>query len=65
MLLAQELVRDYHKKHGKARRTLKIDLKKAYDSLEWEVIFKCLSCFGVSSSYVQWVREESPTLGSL
>jgi hypothetical protein len=42
VLLAQELVRDYHKEKGKARRALKIDIMKAYDSMSWEFILKCL-----------------------
>ena len=32
-LLAQELVRNYHKKKGNPRCTLKIDLMKTYDSV--------------------------------
>jgi hypothetical protein len=31
VLLAQEIVRNYHKDKGKPRCTLKIDLMKAYD----------------------------------
>jgi hypothetical protein len=33
VLLAQELVRNYHRKDSKPRCTLKIDLMKAYDSV--------------------------------
>jgi hypothetical protein len=33
ILLAQEVVSDYHKEKGKARCTLKVDLIKAYDFL--------------------------------
>jgi hypothetical protein len=46
VLLAQELVRNYHKKKGKPRCTLKINLMKAYDSVNWEFIIHCLHCFG-------------------
>ena len=42
VLLAQELVRSYHKKKGKPRYTLKIDLMKAYDFVNWEFIIHCL-----------------------
>lgn len=57
MLLAQELVRDYHKEHGVARCTLKHYLRKAYDSVEWDFILHCLSCFGFSPVYIHWIRE--------
>jgi hypothetical protein len=56
ILLAQELVSDYHKSRGKARCALKIDLMKAYDSVSWRFILHCLSCFGAPKKYVTWVR---------
>jgi hypothetical protein len=34
VLLAQELVRNCHRKEGKPRCTMKIDLMKAYDSID-------------------------------
>jgi hypothetical protein len=46
VLLAQELVRGYHKKKGNPRCTFKVDLMKAYDSVNWEFILQCLHCFG-------------------
>lgn len=43
ILLAQEIVKDYHKDEGQARRTIKVDLMKAYDSLGWDFILHCLT----------------------
>jgi hypothetical protein len=57
ILLAQELVCDYHKKKGRPRSTLKVDLMKAYDSISWDFILHCLSCFGAPFQYVNWIRE--------
>ena len=45
MLLAQEIVRDYHKDKGNPRCTLKVDLKKAYDSINWDFMMHSLHCF--------------------
>lgn len=57
VLLAQEVVRDYHKVEGKARFTLKIDLMKAYDSVSWDFPLHCLRCFGFPVNFVGWIRE--------
>lgn len=37
-MLAHEIVRNYHKNKGQAKCTLKIDLKKAYDSVAWDFV---------------------------
>lgn len=55
ILLAQEVVCDYHKDKGSPRCTLKIDLMKAYDSLDWEYILHCLHYFGASATYIDWI----------
>jgi hypothetical protein len=52
ILLAQEIVSDYHKNNGKPRCTLKIDLMKAYDSVSWDFIVHCLKCFGAPQRFV-------------
>jgi hypothetical protein len=57
ILLAKEVVNDYHKERGKPRCTLKVDLMKAYESLSWEYILFCLHCFGAPPKYISWIRE--------
>ena len=57
ILLAQELVKGYHKNKGKARCAIKIDLKKAYDSVEWNFILMSLLAVGCPAQFVTWVRE--------
>lgn len=57
MLLAQEVVRDYHKNGGKARCTLKVDLMKAYDFVNSDFTLFFLSCFGFPEVFVGWVCE--------
>jgi hypothetical protein len=57
ILLAQELVFDYHKNQGKPRCTLKVDLVKAYDAVSWGFILHCLHCFGAPTNFVLWVKE--------
>jgi hypothetical protein len=57
ILLAQEVVNDYHKEIGKPRCTLTVDLMKAEDSLSWEYILFCLHCFSTPPQYISWIRE--------
>jgi hypothetical protein len=57
VLLAQELVRNYHRKDGKPRCTMKIDLMKAYNSVNWDFIIHFLFCFGFPLRFVNWIKE--------
>lgn len=57
ILLAQELVWDYHKNQGKPRCALKVDIMKAYDSVSWSFILHCLHCFGAPPKFILWVKE--------
>ena len=36
--------------------SLFIDFEKAFDSLEWNFMFKCLEIFGFGQSLVRWVE---------
>lgn len=64
VFLAQEVMKDYHKADGQARCTLKVDLMKAYDPVNWEFALHCLGCFGLPVQFISWVRESitSPSL---
>ena len=42
VLLAQDLLRDYHKRSGKPRMAAKVDLMKAYDTVNWGFLFDLL-----------------------
>jgi len=57
ILLAQDIVSDYHKSSGRPRCALKVDLTKAYDSVNWPFVLHCLKCFGAPGRYVGWIRE--------
>lgn len=48
VLLAQELVKNYHRE--------KSDLMKAYDTVHWEIILHCLKANGVHDRLVDWVK---------
>jgi len=56
ILLAQGLVRNYHRKEGSPRCTMKIDLMKAYDSVDWNFIIHCITCFGFPAKFINWIK---------
>ncbi|KAL4010462.1 hypothetical protein IC575_029954 [Cucumis melo] len=56
ILLCQELVGGYHLNSGKPRYTLKIDLQKAYDSVNWDFLFGLLIAIGTPLKFVSWIR---------
>ena len=47
ILLTQELMKNYHYDVGTPRCALKIDLKKAYDSIRWGCILDILTAMGL------------------
>lgn len=42
-ILATKLAEGYHKLTGPPRITLKVDIAKAFDTLNWDFLFICLS----------------------
>jgi mannosylglycoprotein endo-beta-mannosidase len=64
--LAHELIRDFQKKHGK-RSCIKLDLQKAFDSVNREFIFFIMHCMKFPYTWISWVREciASPTFSLL
>ena len=57
ILLVQEIVRNYYKEKGDPHCTLKIDLMKAYDSINWDFMLHCLHCFGFPMKFLSWIKE--------
>ncbi|XP_056697358.1 uncharacterized protein [Spinacia oleracea] len=55
ILLATELTKGYTRAHLSPRCMLKIDLKKAYDSIEWPFLISVMDALGFPHRFVQWV----------
>ncbi|XP_022883597.1 uncharacterized protein LOC111400410 [Olea europaea var. sylvestris] len=55
--LAQELLRQYNRKRVASRCLFKIDLKKVYDSVNWEFLKNMLHDFGFPMNFIGWVME--------
>lgn len=56
-VLAQELFHSMKHKTGyRGVMSIKLDMQKAYDRLEWAFILKVLRCFGLPEKRVRWVE---------
>ncbi|KAL0409568.1 UNVERIFIED_CONTAM: Retrovirus-related Pol polyprotein from type-2 retrotransposable element R2DM [Sesamum radiatum] len=57
ILLAQELFYGYNQQHLPPRCALKVDLRKAYDTVEWDFLCAVLTLFGFSEQFILWIVE--------
>ena len=55
VLLAHELLRNYHRKSKKKNCALKIDLRKAYDSIHWDFLEEMLLGLNFPSKFITWI----------
>ncbi|KAE8654116.1 Ent-kaur-16-ene synthase [Hibiscus syriacus] len=55
-LLAQEIVRGYSRRRVSPRCALKIDLQKAFDSLNWDFIDMIMHAMGLPEKFIGWTR---------
>ncbi|KAJ6941863.1 hypothetical protein NC652_007817 [Populus alba x Populus x berolinensis] len=56
ILLTQELMHNYHLDRGPARCALKVDLRKAFDTISWDFIIKGLKAIGIPDCMVGWIK---------
>ncbi|KAJ9557020.1 hypothetical protein OSB04_011634 [Centaurea solstitialis] len=57
ILMAHELVVGYHLNSGSPRCAFKIDLRKAYDMVDWRFLCSMLEGFGFHPVLVKWIKE--------
>ncbi|KAG7564158.1 Reverse transcriptase zinc-binding domain [Arabidopsis suecica] len=55
LLLATELVKDYHKYSISSRCAIKIDISKAFDSVQWSFILNALSAMAFPPVFIKWI----------
>lgn len=55
ILLSQELLKGYERKDGPKRVAMKIDIQKAYDTVNWKFLEAILNGFGFHEIMVNWI----------
>jgi len=56
VLLASEIVKDYHKDTVSARSAIKIDISKAFDSVQWPFLLNTLSALNIPQKFIHWIK---------
>ncbi|KAK4388157.1 hypothetical protein Sango_2422300 [Sesamum angolense] len=57
VLLAQELFSGYNQCRLPPRCALKVDLRKVYDTVEWDFLLATLQLFGFPPTFNRWIEE--------
>lgn len=55
--LAQELIKNYNRKRISPRCFIKVDLRKAYDSVHWSFLENVMIGLGFPHTFIGWVME--------
>ncbi|GKA19790.1 RNA-directed DNA polymerase, eukaryota, reverse transcriptase zinc-binding domain protein [Tanacetum coccineum] len=55
ILITQELLKGYNRKQGPQRCALKIDIAKAYDTVNWSFLKQTLIHFGFHEKIIGWI----------
>lgn len=65
-LLGHEIIRDFNKSHGQ-RACIKIDLQKAFDSVNREFVYYIMHCMRFPIQWINWIKEclSSPSFSVL
>ncbi|KAG7593824.1 Zinc finger CCHC-type [Arabidopsis thaliana x Arabidopsis arenosa] len=56
LLLATEIIKDYHKESVSPRCAMKIDISKAFDSVQWSFLLNTLRALDFPEQYVKWIK---------
>lgn len=55
VLLATELVKDYHSDNISRRCALQVDISKAFDSVQWTFLLNTLEALGLPRKFISWI----------
>lgn len=65
-LIAHEMIRNFNQTNGK-NACIKVDLQKAFDSINREFVYYIMHCMNFPIKFIQWIKEclSSPTFSIL
>ncbi|XP_062112816.1 uncharacterized protein LOC133823971 [Humulus lupulus] len=55
VLILQDLLKGYNRKRSSPRCLMKIDLSKAYDSIDWEFLENLLNAYKFPGRFIKWI----------
>lgn len=55
VLLATEIVKDYHKEEISPRCSMMIDISKAFDYVQWSFLLNTLRAMGMPEKFILWI----------
>lgn len=56
ILLATEIVKDYHKEDVPPRCAMMIDIAKAFDSINWDFLLNTLRALNMPDQFIRWIE---------
>ncbi|XP_021741303.1 uncharacterized protein LOC110707583 [Chenopodium quinoa] len=67
ILIFQDMLKAYNNKRKPPRCTIKVDLRKAYDSVSWEFIQEMMCALKFTTQFISWVMQcvTTPTFSLL
>lgn len=57
VLLASELLKSFHKSNIAPRCAIKIDISKAFDSVQWPFIRAVLKAIRIPNKFFEWIMK--------
>ncbi|KAL2235307.1 UNVERIFIED_CONTAM: hypothetical protein Sindi_1262900 [Sesamum indicum] len=57
IMLAQEIFTGYNQSRLPPRCALKVDIRKAYDTVDWDFLTAVMEMFGFPITFVKWIEE--------
>ncbi|XP_062113952.1 uncharacterized protein LOC133824956 [Humulus lupulus] len=55
VLILQDLIKGYNRKHCSPRCLMKIDINKAYDSIDWDFLENLLKALRFPGRFIRWI----------
>ncbi|XP_062093709.1 uncharacterized protein LOC133799722 [Humulus lupulus] len=55
VLFLQDLIKGYNRKNSSPRCAMKLDLSKAYDTIDWDFLENLLNMFCFPSRFINWI----------